>query len=135
MKCWWTMPARRARRRARSRNRTGWPLTRISPSSGWYSPNRMFIKVDLPAPFSPEQGVDLAATNGELDAVIGDDAGESLDDPSHLDRWRGVVAVPDRHGRKVHMPPLPSRRQRGLGVSANRGQSNRLPGAWITRSG
>src|SRR5882672_3200542 len=26
---------------------------RISPASGWYTPARIFIKVDLPAPFSP----------------------------------------------------------------------------------
>ncbi len=42
-----------------------------------------------------QQRVDLAATNGELDAVVGDDPGEPLDDPPHLDCRRGAVAVPD----------------------------------------
>ena len=34
-------------------NETGLPFSRISPASGRYSPYRMFISVDLPAPFSP----------------------------------------------------------------------------------
>ena len=73
-----------------------------------------------------EQGVDLAATNGELDAVVGDDAGESLDDPPHLDCRRGAVAVPDRHGASVRMPPLPARRETGAGwrVSCERDSSD-----------
>src|SRR5579863_9103864 len=33
--------------------RTGVPLTRISPSSAESAPERIFISVDLPAPFSP----------------------------------------------------------------------------------
>ena len=31
------------------------PSTRIVPASGWYSPDRMLISVDLPAPFSPSR--------------------------------------------------------------------------------
>ena len=61
-----------------------------------------------------QQRVDLAATNGELDAVVGDDSGESLDDPPHLDRRRGAVAVPDRHDReRPHAPSPGSSRERG----------------------
>ena len=30
------------------------PLTCISPESGWIIPYRIFIKVDFPAPFSPQ---------------------------------------------------------------------------------
>ena len=56
----------------------------------------MFIRVDAGAVLA-EQRVNLAATNGELDAVVGDDSGEPLDDPPHLDRRRGTVVVPDRH--------------------------------------
>ena len=33
--------------------RTSRPSRKIFPSVGWYSPMRMFISVDLPAPFSP----------------------------------------------------------------------------------
>src|SRR5258706_9537427 len=31
----------------------GWPSTKISPSSGRCIPYRIFMRVDLPAPFSP----------------------------------------------------------------------------------
>src|SRR3990172_10243459 len=31
------------------------PPTLIVPSSGWYIPERMFMRVDLPAPFSPRR--------------------------------------------------------------------------------
>src|SRR4051794_13685149 len=53
MKCWWTMPMPAAMASSGPENRTGSPSTRISPSSGWYRPYRTFIRVDLPAPFSP----------------------------------------------------------------------------------
>src|SRR5277367_6733966 len=33
---------------------TGRPSMRISPASGWYTPPRIFMRVDLPAPFSPQ---------------------------------------------------------------------------------
>jgi hypothetical protein len=32
---------------------TGWPSSRISPSSGATTPDMILIRVDLPAPFSP----------------------------------------------------------------------------------
>ena len=62
----------------------GWPLIRISPSSGWYMPYRIFINVLLPAPFSPKQGMHLAGTHVEVDVVIGKHAGEVLGDAAHL---------------------------------------------------
>ena len=34
-------------------NTVGWPLIRISPESGRWAPERTFISVDFPAPFSP----------------------------------------------------------------------------------
>src|SRR5919108_5865876 len=34
-------------------NETSWPSIRIVPASGGYTPARIFIRVDLPAPFSP----------------------------------------------------------------------------------
>src|ERR1700744_2208992 len=34
---------------------TAWPSMRISPASGWCTPPRIFMRVDLPAPFSPHK--------------------------------------------------------------------------------
>ena len=50
---WWMMatPARSASRTPAKR--TGAPSIRISPSSAGWTPERIFISVDLPAPFSP----------------------------------------------------------------------------------
>src|SRR5215212_3583867 len=56
-----------------------------------------------------QQSVNLAATNRELDAVIGHDTGEPLDDPPHLDCGRGAVAVLDCHDHPISIPPLSSR--------------------------
>src|SRR2546427_8908303 len=53
MKCWWTMPMPRAIASAGPCIATGVPSIRISPSSGVTRPYRMFIRVVLPAPFSP----------------------------------------------------------------------------------
>src|SRR5688500_1346855 len=88
--------------------------------------NRLTVDPDLPfvrvvepeqdvhqgrfaGPVLAEQRVNLTATNGELDAVIGDDAGKPLDDLPHLDCWRGAVAVPDRHGLTIRLFPLATR--------------------------
>ena len=37
-----------------------WPPIRSVPLSGWWTPARIFTRVDLPAPFSPDEGVGLA---------------------------------------------------------------------------
>ena len=37
--------------------RTALPSKRISPPSGWWTPDRIFTSVDLPAPFSPMSAV------------------------------------------------------------------------------
>src|SRR4051812_44070779 len=55
MKCWWTIPMPALIASPGSRNDTGLSSSRISPSSGWYSPNRTFMRVVLPAPFSPSR--------------------------------------------------------------------------------
>src|SRR5919197_3067288 len=55
MKCWWTMPMPSLIARRAESTRTTSPSSLISPSSGWCSPYRMFIRVDLPAPFSPSR--------------------------------------------------------------------------------
>src|SRR5581483_2903796 len=52
-KCWCTIPIPASRASRGEANATGVPRRRISPSSGRYSPVRMFDSDDLPAPFSP----------------------------------------------------------------------------------
>ena len=49
-------------------------------------PIRTFMSVDLPAPFSPDQGVDLALVEVEIDLPQGVHAGEALVDSS---AWTG----------------------------------------------
>ncbi len=53
MKCWCTMPIPAAIASPGPAKVTGVPSTTISPASGTYRPYRVFIRVDLPAPFSP----------------------------------------------------------------------------------
>ena len=55
MKCWWTMPIPASIASPGSWKCTSWPSMRILPSSGRYRPNRVFISVDFPAPFSPSR--------------------------------------------------------------------------------
>ena len=45
----------------------------------------MFISVDLPAPFSPSRQCTSPRRTSEVDAVVGDDAGEGLGDAAELD--------------------------------------------------
>ena len=53
MKCWNTMPMPSAMASVGEPNETSLPLTVSVPSSGFCTPYRIFISVDLPAPFSP----------------------------------------------------------------------------------
>ena len=53
MKCWCTMPIPTAIAAAGEWKVACTPLTVMVPSSGWCMPYRVFIRVDLPAPFSP----------------------------------------------------------------------------------
>ena len=90
MKCWWTMLMPRAIasagplivtadcRRGGSR-----------PRPGVASPYRMFIRVDLPAPFSPSRAWISPGRIVEVDPVVGDDARVALRDAAHLQRGRG----------------------------------------------
>ena len=61
------------------------PSSFTCPASGRTIPERMFIRVDFPAPFSPKQAVHLAAAHGERDAVVREHAGELLRDLNELD--------------------------------------------------
>ena len=53
MYCWCTMPMPQANASLGERKTTSLLLMKILPSSGVYRPIRMFIRVVLPAPFSP----------------------------------------------------------------------------------
>src|ERR1035437_2581168 len=55
MKCWWTMLIPRPIASEGPAISTVWPSNRICPSLGRASPYRMFIRVVLPAPFSPRR--------------------------------------------------------------------------------
>ena len=55
MKCWCTIPMPAAMASFGEANWAFLPSIRISPSSGCSSPYRTFIRVDLPAPFSPSR--------------------------------------------------------------------------------
>src|SRR3954453_3051607 len=54
VKCWWTMPIPARLAAIGSGISIPAPVSRIVPALGWWMPARMFISVDLPAPFSPQ---------------------------------------------------------------------------------
>src|SRR5690606_14356290 len=57
---------------------TGCPLIRISPSSCWYRPNRIFINVLLPAPFSPSSAWISPARTSKLTSLLARTPGKRL---------------------------------------------------------
>jgi hypothetical protein len=50
---WYTVSMPRRRASSGPWNRTGWPSSSTSPSSGVMAPDSTLIRVDLPAPLSP----------------------------------------------------------------------------------
>ena len=50
----------------------------------------MRMRVDLPAPFGPEEAEDLAVLDGEADAVHGGEVAELLDDVADVDGGHGA---------------------------------------------
>ena len=81
---WWMMPMPRRAASAGPCIATGAPSMRISPASARWMPARIFISVDLPAPFSPTSADDLAGRHVEVHAIERDDAGKPLGDRRHL---------------------------------------------------
>ena len=53
IKCWWTIPIFKLIATLGLAILTFSPFIKIWPESAWYSPYKILIKVDLPAPFSP----------------------------------------------------------------------------------
>ena len=56
------------------------PSTRIGPALGAATPPRIFISVDLPAPFSPTRPITSPGCDGQAHVVERDDAGIGLAD-------------------------------------------------------
>ena len=56
---WWMIEMPRSRASAADEKVTGAPSSAISPELGFTTPDRIFISVDLPAPFSPNSVVTL----------------------------------------------------------------------------
>src|SRR6201996_7153173 len=110
MKCWWTMPIPRAIAADGEPISTGWPSTRISPSSGLYRPYRTDISVDLPAPFSPSSawtspGItskstrSLATTEPNFFVIpLSSSAGGVDGVTAGYDRRSGLLVLDDRRG-------------------------------------
>ena len=61
MKCWCTMPMPAAMASRGERTWSGRPLNAMAPASAATIPNRMFISVVLPEPFSPSSPTMRAA--------------------------------------------------------------------------
>ena len=65
----------------------------------------IFTRVDLPAPFSPKQRVDLAGLQAQVDIVVGPQVAEELDDVAGFENVRArsrPVAVIGSHVAGAH---------------------------------
>ena len=63
---WWMMEMPRSRASVDEAKVTGEPSSAISPDEGWMTPERTFIRVLLPAPFSPKSVVTWPALTSKL---------------------------------------------------------------------
>ncbi len=52
---WYTVAMPRSSASRGDENWTGWPSMSIAPRSGWKTPDRILMSVDLPAPLSPRR--------------------------------------------------------------------------------
>ena len=102
MKCWCTMLMPRSIASDGLRIVTGSPSIRISPSSGSARPYRMFIRVDLPAPFSPSRAWISSGPHLQVDVVVGDHSRIALRHAAHLERGD----VSRRDGAVGHRTPV-----------------------------
>ena len=85
VKCWWTMPMPAAIASRGERKSTGLAEEPDLAGVGAVEPVEHVHERALAGAVLAEQGVDLAEAEVEVDAVVGDDAGEALDDAAHLD--------------------------------------------------
>ena len=105
---------------ARALDVDGWPSTRISPESLACEPLRIFISVDLPAPFSPRRTCTSPGAHLEVHAVEGDHAGERLADSCMCSRSGGGVRA---HGRARAAGAVEARTTRVGARTTRRGSS------------
>ena len=70
----------------------GVPLMEMVPESISSAPDRILIRVDLPAPFCPQEDVDLARAQLEVDAVKRVNRVEPLFDVLHSEEGGTVIA-------------------------------------------
>ena len=82
-KCWETMPMPWRIASFGEAIVTGWSLTLISPSSAWYRPYRMRIKVVLPGAVLAKQGIDIPLVQGEIHMVVRQHHAKSLGNTLH----------------------------------------------------
>ena len=78
---------------------TSCPLMRISPSSFWYTPPSTFMRVDLPAPFSPIKACTSPASSSNLQSFRARTPGKDL-----LRCWMDTSAVTDQPLRWITCP-------------------------------
>ncbi len=63
---WWMIEMPRSRASDDDENVTGLPSSSITPEVGLTTPDRIFINVDFPAPFSPKSVVTLPRRMSKL---------------------------------------------------------------------
>jgi hypothetical protein len=63
---WWMIEMPRSTASLVEASRTGSPSSTSSPPEGCSTPERIFISVDLPAPFSPNRTVTLPRRTSKL---------------------------------------------------------------------
>jgi hypothetical protein len=78
MKCWCTMPMPARMASCGLRSFTSSPLIAMVPSSGGCMPYRIFIRVDLPAPFSPQMACTSPAVTVRLTSELATTPGKRL---------------------------------------------------------
>src|SRR6218665_3511427 len=78
---------------------TSRPCIRMVPASLAWTPAMILISVDLPAPFSPHEGVHLAGSQRQVDIFERHDARKPLADADHFER-------PDIDGRFADEGPM-----------------------------
>ena len=65
----------------------GWPLIFTVPESREIAPPRIFISVDLPAPFSPINATISPAPTAETDVIERNNPWEPFADSLHFEDW------------------------------------------------
>ena len=78
MKCWCTMPIPAAIASPGVEKLTSRPPTEMVPSSGRCIPYRIFISVDLPAPFSPTSACTVPARTAKCTSLLATTPGKRL---------------------------------------------------------